>query len=284
MLPGRTRACPTCRLRFRPRECPACGRESLDLRRPADRQTLTEHLGRVTRDAGEGELGDIVAGYLRYGIPTVMGGAAVIGGVKDGTGGASFAFLFAGFAQFALVPLVAGAGAIYLRVRGPRAATPAAALTLFEEPEPSGTLFAGVVTRVRPVDAPLSHTPCAAFRLQGETAAGPVDEAGAGQFTLALDDGRFLDVDAREAQVRATVPPAGVVRADAALTRLLSDRALAPSAGPLRLAEAVVREGDRVWVRATPETATHSDGYRDADPSRLRASGPRIAIHQESPG
>ncbi|MBX3249250.1 MAG: hypothetical protein KF901_18880 [Myxococcales bacterium] len=289
MLPDRTRACPLCRLRFRQAQCPTCGLKSLDLRRAADRRALAEGLARSADDLDDGKLGDLVAGYLRYGAPAVVGTAAVWGGVEDGTGGMILGALFAGFAQIVAVPVVAVGGALYLRLRrlprrgGPP--EPTARLALHDEPEPPGTLFSGVVTRVSPISSPLAHVPCAAFRLHGEAAGGLVDEAGGGWFTLSLADGRAIEIDASEAQIRAPIPrhAAPVVRADAALTRWLIERGLEPQRAPLRLGEQVVSEGDRVWVRATPETATHSEGYRDADTERLRASGANVVIHTEPP-
>jgi hypothetical protein len=94
-----------------------------------------------------------------------------------------------------------------------------------------------------------------------------VDEAGAGELHLETDDGRAVRVDARRAQIRIAPPPAPypVVRPDAALTRLLDERALSPSRGPVRLAERVLQDGARVRARGVLGSMRTEDGYRGHD-------------------
>ena len=274
MVPDRARACPTCALRVRERACPQCGAPTLDLRDRAVRRTVAQQLAaRPGTPPPEGLVGDAVAAYLRWGVPTLsLVGAAVLT-YLHGLAAAFLGMLLVFFGQVVLVPLLAGGVAIASHVALGRRGEPARSLRLYEEPEPPRAPYVELVGRVRTirrVSSPLSHVPCAAYRLVGETTSGAVDEAAAGELHLETEDGRVVHVDARRAQVRIAPPPAPypVVRPDSALTRLLDDRALAPSRGPVRLAERVLQDGERVRVRGLIGSARTEDGYRGHDEIR----------------
>ncbi len=267
MVPDRTRACPPCALRVRDLTCPRCGGPTLDLR---DRPPTAPPDGLVC---------DVVAAYVRYGIPALsLLGAGVLT-YLHGLAAAILGMLLAFFAQVVLVPAVAGSVAMASWLRHAGSGRPARSIRLHRELAPPDTNAAvelvGVVRVRRALSSPLAHAPCAAWRLVGRSAGGEVDEAEAGELLLETDDGRAILVDARRAQVRLRTPPPPhpVVRPDAALIRLLEARALEPTRGPARLAERLVCEGDRIRVRGELGSARHEDGYRGHDEvARLEAS------------
>lgn len=227
-----------------------------------------ELAARPAAERREGLVGDIVAGYLRWGVP----GLALLGaGVLTYLHGVAAAFvgmLLVFFGQLVMVPLVAGGAAAVTWLARQRHAMPRRSLQIFAEPEPHtseprGDLV-GTLRVTRAVSSPLSHVACAAYRLVGTAPGGDVDEASAGELRLEADDGRVVSVDARQAQVRLAPPrpPFPVVRPDAALMRLLAERALEPTRGPVALAERVLRDGDRVRVRGTLGTTRSGESYR----------------------
>jgi hypothetical protein len=271
MVPDRARACPTCALRVRERACPECGAPTLDLRDRTTRRVVAQQLAAQPGTAPpEGVVGDVVAAYLRWGVPLLsLVGAGVLT-YLHGVAAAFLGMLMVFFGQVVMVPLVAGGVAVVSHVALGRRGRPARALRIHDEREPTLDRYVelvGVVRALRPVSSPLSHAPCVAYRLVGETSSGAVDEAGAGELHLETDDGRAVRVDARRAQIRIAPPPAPypVVRPDAALTRLLDERALSPSRGPVRLAERVLQDGARVRARGVLGSMRTEDGYRGHD-------------------
>ncbi|MCB9604498.1 MAG: hypothetical protein H6721_17505 [Sandaracinus sp.] len=210
----------------------------------------------------EGWVGDVVATYLRWGVPAVaLLGAGVLmylHGLAAGIVGLLMGF----FGQLVLVPVVAGGTAVASWVYHAGRGRPARSLRIFDEPAPRGDEIVGIVRVRRPVSSPLSHTPCGAYRLVGRTSVGAVDEAAAGELLVETEDGAFV-VEARHAQVRLEPPTTHpVVRPDAALTKLLEERSLEPTRGPVHLAERILRDGDRVRVRGLRSSERREDGYR----------------------
>ena len=168
MVPDRARACPTCALRVRERACPECGAPTLDLRDRTTRRVVAQQLAAQPGTAPpEGVVGDVVAAYLRWGVPLLsLVGAGVLT-YLHGVAAAFLGMLMVFFGQVVMVPLVAGSVAVVSHVALGRRGRPARALRIHDEREPTLDHYVelvGVVRALRPVSSPLSHAPCVAYR------------------------------------------------------------------------------------------------------------------------
>lgn len=126
----------------------------------------------------------------------------------------------------------------------------------------------GVVKARTPLRAPLSGRACAAYRLVGDAASGPIDDAALGELELELSDGTRAVLSTSAASVDLPVPGARVaVEGNDALSTFLADRSVPRSAARVRLAEAVLADGDEVEIEgAATIEHTQSDGYRQTTP------------------
>jgi len=258
--------------------CARCGGRLFDLRRERTRSLAL----RALRRSGGGEplLPRIAAGYVRYFVPafTVLSflGAVVLGGtIGIGVLGALAALIVQLLAVGAVMTLAAALQGLLWLVRKVRGRTPIpkpesealARVTLGPLPALGSGAEHWARGRVRvaaPILSPLGHVRCAAFRVVGEGPLGPVDDAGATTFEIISDEG-VARVELGEATVDVAVTdPPKAVRPDAPLQRFLTERGLLLRPGPVRLAEAVLREGDEVEVAGTPASEVEADGYRAA--------------------
>lgn len=114
-----------------------------------------------------------------------------------------------------------------------------------------------------PLRSPLRHLPCAAFRIAGEGPLGDVDDAEMTTFEVTTDEGDRVEVQGPTGSIAIEVKSEPrLLRPDAELSDFLEERGAFPDRGPVRLAEASVRDGDEVVVQGAVETVTRPDGYR----------------------
>jgi hypothetical protein len=127
----------------------------------------------------------------------------------------------------------------------------------------------GKVRVTEPVASPLSGLSCAAFRLLGAGANGPIDDAGGGAFEVIAGGAGPVRVDARRASLaleqfgkRITLRPKGK------LLDFLRARACALTPGEVHLEEALLRNGDEVVIEGTCDEAPEALGYRETTTAR----------------
>ena len=288
MRTDRTVLCPACAIRISPAaHCPQCeSTRVFDMTRPRAREAALVALRRWRRPAGwrraASTLENLLSAYLRYWVAGIVVLAFVAGWVLEGTPSAGFTLaIFALLGQAALIGFgtalfglasLAWSGVAWLLERTSAARDPSKRRgpRLLPGPPPESlpqtrlTRVTGHVRAAEPMQSPLGHVPCAAFRLVGEGPRGTVDDAGGRTFDVVTEDGpakvvlgnAWIDVPVTEEPV--------TVRPDATLRRFLEDRGVYPELGPVRLAEGVLRDGDRVEVEGQAEEMVSSDGYRAA--------------------
>jgi hypothetical protein len=101
------------------------------------------------------------------------------------------------------------------------------------------------------LSAPLSQRPCVAFGLRGRAGHQVVDDGDMVSFLVVTDEGEEVLIGAPQAELSlATAKPGRISRDDADRARaFLRSRGIDVSAGPLRLAENCLCQGDQVRVR-----------------------------------
>lgn len=272
-------ACAACSIRFAPMtRCPRCGGDGVvDLRDPRRRLELLRALYRKasprerTGRKGLGAMaGGASGGFLTYLLVTGSGiGDAVAGGLLAGLGAAAlYAFvrpLGRLLHEFTLLD-----GAAHQLNRAARLAPYAVTLG------GAGQWVDGVgtVRALRPVTAPVSGRRCAAYRIAGKGPSGVIDDADVGQIEIV---GRFgcvrVDGDALlKLEVEREPEPASV---GPALEAFLRARGAFPTGAEVRLAEAVLLDGDRVSVQGAGEARVVARGMR-AEEEVLVLAWPQI--------
>ena len=109
--------------------------------------------------------------------------------------------------------------------------------------------------------APISGSPCLAWRLVGTGPAGAIDDSDFVPFELVSDDGRVrVSADAAAVDLAALGREHTKLPGPALLE--LSRRWTFPGHGRVRVREAVLRSGDRVEVRGARVEMLRSEGYR----------------------
>ncbi len=141
----------------------------------------------------------------------------------------------------------------------------------------------GVVTTKRPIRSPLGGVEAVAVRLQGRVGRWTIDDAFvAPELTLRVDDGRDVQVRATDWVLRLPTVPAQLVERTAELDDRLEELGVPRSEA--RLAEAVIRVGDRVTVFAdASQEHAPGEGYRDGRTLVLTGEGDRPAVLSVDP-
>lgn len=226
----------------------------------------------------------LAIGYLRYVVPPGVLVAFLYGWFAHTlVSGAVLAFFALWLLLLLLVVIV---GLAYLLVTSGRVVTavgralvrpPAPRAPRRLEPDgdggvsPPSEVARGVIRLLAPASSPLSHTPCAVFRIVGEGPLGPIDDGGGVAFEVVAEDGEVFRVDPHPACVELDVAdaPAPVIRPDDDLARFLTRRGVFPERGPVRLREAVLMDGDPVSILGVVEPLREEDGYRESRTVRL---------------
>ncbi|MDQ3035212.1 MAG: hypothetical protein M3Y87_22590, partial [Myxococcota bacterium] len=112
------------------------------------------------------------------------------------------------------------------------------------------TIARGTARGEERLRAPLSRTPCLAWRLYGEGPTGALDEAGATSFALDGDPEGPCEIDADAIVVALALgePPRVLDAPGPPLLELLARFFAYPTEGALRLGEVVLRAGDRAEI------------------------------------
>ena len=244
----RTQLCAMCGIRMSQPRCPQCGRELVfDLMLPQRRAWGLENARRRQRRRG--------GVFWTWQLVVVP---AVTLWIAWATPGSRFPF----FAWWVLAGIPVWASERrrpkfpQLRLPPPPRLDPAAERISVE----------GVVRVTRPCRAPLSGRACAAFRVVGAGPTGPIDDAGVGAFEVLTSDRGVVSVDTSAATVALPVfgPPTPIAAPPPAeLREFLAVRGAMPERGVVRLAEAVLSDGDRARVTGTAEQLAARLEYRD---------------------
>ncbi|NOY91850.1 MAG: hypothetical protein GXP55_11690 [Deltaproteobacteria bacterium] len=280
-----TRFCPHCVVRFgRSQRCPRCDHPAFELdtrarRRDALKALARGSLGREVSRKVDRELHPLrlVSLWLNWGFLPVCALGFLLGllevhTLRSGVGGAGMAAL----AQIGLMLTLLALyfSSVWVRSWGPWARGLAGARTAglrermqlvapTEEQGPS-LVLEGVVRAEATLSSPLAHQACVAYRLVGHGPVGVVNDAAGSSFMLETDDGVTTRVEASRCTLDVPVVDSPrVLRPDRALTRFLERRGVFPERGPLQLAEALLRDGDRVTVEGAATEAEQANGYRD---------------------
>ncbi len=118
--------------------------------------------------------------------------------------------------------------------------------------------------------APLSGTPCVAFRLVGRVGDCLVDDGAAASFTLVPRDGPAVTVLSSASLLE--LPVRGAPAQAGALDRVrsfLAGRGVDASKDPVELAEGILANGEEVEVEGTLESVASGAGYRGTAHSEL---------------
>lgn len=280
MRTNRTSLCASCAARLPATDhCPRCGGHDLfDLQRASARRKALAALRRQRLGRAEPiRLGETLsAWYIKYGLVLLTALGAYVGwrwadgsvltafvvGLATLWGAVAAFFVAAG--AYSLVALVMRAviGSVLWAVRrmDPERRSGIPWLIASDEqellPEHGLSELRGTVRVLEPLTSPVQQTPCAAFRLVGHGPLGEIDDAGATPFELETEDGERVRVEPDPAWVALEVEErAQPVQLDDRLRRFLEQRGLFPERGEVRVAEAVLRDGDPVVVEGALETS-----------------------------
>lgn len=300
----RTTLCATCAVRLpKSDHCPTCdGALLFDLTRERSRQDALIALGkRAAEEEKHTWIGKVSSFYLRY-VMTAVALLVFFEGFRH-SDNAIAAFLLAmgalwvqlslGFAIYAVIHL-GDTAAKHLGARlGHRRRAPERLprIGTRDDRDARATTEVGTIRgRVRvttSMKSPLSHVPVAAFRLVGEGPLGSIDDAGGTSFEVVPESGAAARVDLDHGAVDLVVDDTPrVVRPDAGLKRFLAERGVFPDLGAIRLAEAVLRDGDEVVVEGPFEEVSGSDGYRGARTRKVfreRDGAPLVVRRADAP-
>jgi len=273
--------CAPCALRFAPRrECPRCGDGALhDLTVPAGRAAALAALPRPTTPARafRALVRAVLAQFSEpVGIMTLYVAATVL---AVWTASAVFVIVLLALV-FLGVPVNAGLERLAARLersaRRERPRVRPAEVALLAAPGACAT-FRGRVRARAALPSPLAGAPCVAWRLVGGTPSSAIDDGGGASFEVIADDGRVAEVALGAAVIALAVEAAPrPVEPGPALTEFLAARAVARGE-PLRLAEAVLRDGDPVEIEGRAEGAVRPEGYRGT------ATVQRFRDHPDAP-
>lgn len=137
--------------------------------------------------------------------------------------------------------------------------------------------WTGTVRAREPLVAPLCGEQCVAYRLVGQGPRGAIDDACGAVLDVVLDDGATLEVDAQLAAID-IAPSTTISEWIAPATTWLRARGIAEG-DPLRVREALLRDGERVTVSGVPEDAVRGTGLRGSErvvSVRDRAGAPLV--------
>jgi hypothetical protein len=287
MRTDQTTLCTRCAVRFAPaKRCPRCGGARLhDLRHARDRKAALPLLRAVAGHRAEWlaeAIERVLIAYVRWGFALLTGVAFVVGliEVSSVNGAIVVACLAAGAQILVVVALVGVVSAISVLVRvfaaiarplGRSRSAPPERRQVLPLPAPVAAAttdrerFVGRVRCRSPLVSPVGHERCAAFRVVGDAPGGAIDDAGLAPFELVDDDGEVCVVsEAAGTVLLDPESPARTVRPDDALRAFLDERGAYCELGAVRLAEAVLREGDRVIIDGVADATQRADGYRDS--------------------
>ncbi len=287
MRTDQTMLCTRCAVRFSPaKRCPRCGGARLhDLRRAHERKTALPLLRAVASNRAEWlaeTVERVLVGYVRWGFALLTGVAFVAGWVEtSATAGGVLVACLAAIAQVVLVVALVGVvsaisvlARVFSAVARPLgragAASPARRQVLpLPAPVAAATTerqsFTGRVRCRTPLLSPVGHERCAAFRIVGDAPGGAIDDAGIAPFEVIGEDGAVCVVAECVGTVSLELEsPARTVRPDEALRAFLDERGAYSELGAVRLAEAVLREGEAVTVEGVADDTVRADGYRDS--------------------
>lgn len=311
MRTDRTSLCTDCAVRFPAADrCPRCeGTAVFDLSRASARRkalrTLKKGVDRFSPERlSVGEL--LTTIYVKYGILLLtlvaawfgyrLGGtivAAFLYGVLALWGAVAAFFVLAGvfYALSLIVRLLwLILGSVLRLLRPPRARVIPRILAIDDQellPETGGSEVRGHVRARETIPSPLGHAACVAFRVVGEGPLGEVDDAGGTSFDVVMDDGRTVLVELGDASIALEVDASPrTVRPDAKLRAYLDERGIFPERGPVRLAEALLHDGEAVVVVGARAAIEEADGYRGSKSIAVmkeRAGTPLVIRRPGSP-
>jgi hypothetical protein len=280
-------ACAACAVRFAPAaRCPRCGSAAVqDLRRADERRAfLTAYYSRALRPprfvpGPRAVAVGTAAATIGFIVHLLLGGSGLIDALAGGALVGTIIFLFA--YQASRIARDSVSDALWNRK--------APALELVPgTPQLEGPEIAvrGRVHVVKPATSPVGGRRCAAWRIIGTGLSGAVDDAGVGTFELRGEDGAVrarCETESAFVDVPVTGEPAEV-RLTPELTEVLRARGAVPSrATSVRLAEAVIDEGDEVEVAGPVETAIVSDGLRGSSEIPVFRAWPAIRRAPDEP-
>ncbi|MFW6050100.1 MAG: hypothetical protein ACODAU_02930 [Myxococcota bacterium] len=293
MRTDRTTLCAHCAVRFPAAgRCPRCGGSDLfDLTRAKARRLALRAVDRPSRPPPATPWWSRAPSlYLRYGVALLTAAGALAGGWFGETWIAVFVLGLAAF-WVALALFFVGSGLLYLgaaavrllfalaRIAARRMAlrgrNPARRILTIDDQEvlrsPHVRELRGRVRAGSPLRSPLEGLPCVAWRVAGEGPVGDVDDALAAPFELVTDDGRTIRVLPSPATVAVELDARPrPVKPSPELARFLQERGVYPERGPVTLAEAVLKDGDRVVVEGAFETAPAPSGSSDGAAGVMR--------------
>jgi len=287
MRTDQTMLCTRCAVRFPPaKRCPRCGDSRLhDLRRAHDRKTALPLLRAVASSRADW-LAEAVeralVAYVRWGFALITAVAFVVGGLETSSmSGGFLVAMLAAIAQIVVVVALVGISSVIsvlarvfaaitrpLGRSGPARPVRRQVLPL-PAPVAAATTerkrFHGRVRCSSPLISPVGHERCVAFRIVGDAPGGVIDDAGMTPFEVVRED-ESVCVIAESVGTIAIEPDsaARTVRPDDALRAFLDERGAYSELGAVRLAEAIVREGDHIIVDGVADDTLRADGYRDS--------------------
>lgn len=271
MRTDHTSLCTRCALRFAPADrCPSCGkgRGVVDLRTAPGRELALRRLRREPWWYRKLPVSGMAYGFgLIFGSPAVglgvFAGAAALGlGALAPLVGAAAGLAVAGGATKVWRKL--DANEARARVVRPQAApSPAAAAVR--------TRVQGILRVRAPIAAPLTGTPCAAFRVRGVASGCEMDDGGGVDFEVVPAGSSGSDetvVVELGAGATIALPTQWTdctrERMSAAATAYLEERGCAIALTELRWEQGLLGDGDAVVVEGTLEERTVAEGYRGA--------------------
>jgi hypothetical protein len=125
----------------------------------------------------------------------------------------------------------------------------------------------GCIVVKQPVTAPLSGTPCAAFRIIGRVGAAAVDDTDFGQLAVVIDD-EEVTIEAQAGAVELPMPSIAPTSLNERLRAFLTPR-IGLIDGDVALAEAVLDDGDEVALYGAVAERDRPDGYRGSARERV---------------
>jgi hypothetical protein len=123
--------------------------------------------------------------------------------------------------------------------------------------------------------SPITKRPCVAWRLSGDGDHGAIDDARGMRFTVRLEGGDAIEVDATVASIDLPFEDdPGELAADGEIASWLAARGVVSPGTPHAFREARLQHGDRVEVEGAPRREARAAGYRGSEVSTVLVDRP----------